>query len=560
MTQTLLMIAVAELFESPTNPRKTFKQSSLEELAESLKQNGLLHPIVARPRAEGGYEVVTGARRTRAAKIAGLVDVPVTVRDYTDDEVLEIQIIENSQREDVDPLEEAYGYKALVDKGLYDTAGLASKFSKSIDTIQRRLALARIDPEVAAFMLENSAPLVALELVATLADVEDQREAADYWRKEGFTYRKYTYADFKQHVSREFLTELERATFDLEDPTLRPDMGPCTTCQFNTGSSLALFPDGDHGKCLKPSCFRSKGTITVDRHLQGARDRGLVLLSAGGGSDIPDVLPRHLWKESKAKDAEKGFIAAAWDRRELYREVTFKREEERERHVGSGYTQPTKEDKPQRRETLRLLKAEMIARRTVFDEVLRQYDGDPIEWCEAITTPEFWRAIAGNAILTGGRHNLAIYDTKDPVNGRHPGHDFRAEEFGLKDYWHSVKLSAANKWSDEFHLAVRTLFIASTFPEIHVGEGNNYQPFVLMAAVDALKIDLELILKEAEWSTLSKKAQRERLKAAEAKPEEESTTPKKGRAKAKEPEEPPADVDGAKPKRGRKPKEVKQDE
>lgn len=560
MTQTLLMIAVAELFESPTNPRKTFKQSSLEELAESLKQNGLLHPIVARPRAEGGYEVVTGARRTRAAKIAGLVDVPVTVRDYTDDEVLEIQIIENSQREDVDPLEEAYGYRALIDKGLYDPITLASKVAKSLDTIHRRLALSRLDPEVAAYMTECHAPLSAMELVATLADTDDQAVAAKWWHSDTWFHGTKTYAAFKMYVAREFLTELERAIFALDDPTLNPDMGPCATCQFNTGSSTSLFPDGsEESRCLKTSCFRGKTKTFFDRKIEDAKARGLAILSLEWSTRIKDALPREEWDESKAKDAERGFIVETWDTKKMFTEVTFKRKPKRSTSSGSssGSYEKPKVDQAQRRETLRLLRAEMISRRTVFDEVLRQFDGDPEETCEALTTPEFWRAIAVNSVLVGGKHTLQLYDTKDPVTGRHPGHEFRSEEIGLKASWHSIKLKDIDKMSDSFAMAVRTLFISLTSHEIHVGEGNNYQPFVLMAAVDALKIDIDHIRKEADWSTLSKKAQKERLKAekeASKPPAEEK--PKKGKKAKAEPvaevtEEPPAET---KPKRSRKKK------
>lgn len=563
MTPTLLLIAVAELHESPTNPRKTFKQSSLDELAESLKQNGLLHPIVARPRAEGGYEVVTGARRTRAARIAGLVDVPVTVREYTDDQVLEIQIIENSQREDVDPLEEAYGYRALVDRGLYDAAGLASKVSKSIDTIHRRLALSRLDPKVAADMTEVGAPLVAMELVATLADIDDQAVAGKWWHPDTWFHGTKTYAAFKMYVAREFLTELERAIFDLEDATLNPDMGPCASCQFNTGSTTSLFPDGtEESRCLKPSCFRAKSHTFFDRKIEDAKARGLTILSLEWSTRIKDALPREEWDESKAKDAEKGFIVETWDTKKMFTEVTFKRKPKRSTSSGSssgGYERP-KVDQAQRRETLRLLRAEMISRRTVFDEVLRQFDGDPEETCEALTTPEFWRAIAVTSCLVGGKHPVQIYETRDPVTGRHPGHDFRAEEIGLKTSWHSIKLKDIEKMDDSFPMAVRTLFIAKTYHEIHVGEGNNYQPFVLMAAVDALKIDLDHIRKEADWSTLSKKAQRERLKAekdAAAPATEEKPKKAKGKKEAKVETEPTAEAPAeTKPKRARKKKDT----
>jgi ParB family transcriptional regulator, chromosome partitioning protein len=115
-------ISIAQLQESPTNPRKTFDEKGLEELAESIRSKGVLLPLLVRP-VNGHYEIVTGERRYRASKLAGRDTVPATVRELSDAECLEIQLIENLLRMDLHPFEEAQGLSRLAGprrRGLYD--------------------------------------------------------------------------------------------------------------------------------------------------------------------------------------------------------------------------------------------------------------------------------------------------------------------------------------------------------------------------------------------------------------------------------------------------------
>src|SRR5271166_2619383 len=108
-------VPITALAESPTNPRKRFDPKSLEELAASFKTQGILAPLLVRELEEQKYEVVAGARRLRAAKLAALDSVPVRVVALTDAQAIEAQVVENLQREDIHPLEEALGFRALLD-------------------------------------------------------------------------------------------------------------------------------------------------------------------------------------------------------------------------------------------------------------------------------------------------------------------------------------------------------------------------------------------------------------------------------------------------------------
>jgi ParB family chromosome partitioning protein len=108
-------LPIEQLVESPTNPRKRYQQASLEELAQSFRSRGVLEPLLVRPVEPERFEIVAGSRRYRAARIAELQTVPARVREMTDAEALEVQCIENLQREDIHPLEEAQGFRALLD-------------------------------------------------------------------------------------------------------------------------------------------------------------------------------------------------------------------------------------------------------------------------------------------------------------------------------------------------------------------------------------------------------------------------------------------------------------
>jgi ParB family chromosome partitioning protein len=124
-------IPIAILVESPTNPRKRFDEKTLGELAASFKTQGVLEPLLVRPLEASKYEVVIGARRFRAARLAELESVPVRVVNLTDAEAIEAQVVENLQREDIHPLEESLGFRSLLELGdpNYTIASIAARAS-----------------------------------------------------------------------------------------------------------------------------------------------------------------------------------------------------------------------------------------------------------------------------------------------------------------------------------------------------------------------------------------------------------------------------------------------
>lgn len=137
-----------EIVPNRDQPRKTFDEAALEELAQSIKQHGVLQPLLVRPIPSGGYQLVAGERRWRACRIAGLNKVPVVIKELTDTETMEIAIIENLQREDLNPIEEAEGLQALIDKCGYTQEEVAASVGKSRPAIANSLRLLRLPQEV----------------------------------------------------------------------------------------------------------------------------------------------------------------------------------------------------------------------------------------------------------------------------------------------------------------------------------------------------------------------------------------------------------------------------
>ncbi|WP_022797683.1 ParB/RepB/Spo0J family partition protein [Thermus islandicus] len=130
---------------NPSQPRRRFRQESLEELALSIREKGLLQPLLVRPKGNG-YELVAGERRFRAAELAGLAEVPAMVRDLTDREALELSLVENLQREDLSPVEEARGYQALLGMGLTQEE-VARRVGKARSTVANALRLLQLPEE-----------------------------------------------------------------------------------------------------------------------------------------------------------------------------------------------------------------------------------------------------------------------------------------------------------------------------------------------------------------------------------------------------------------------------
>ena len=148
-------LPIAEVEPNRDQPRKEFDQEALEELAASIAEHGVLQPILVRP-VSGGYQIVAGERRWRAARLAGLVEIPAVIKEMTDQEVGQAALVENLQREDLNPVEEALGYHQLMEQFGMTQEQVAKKVSKSRPAVANAVRLLGLPEEVLAFLRAGS--------------------------------------------------------------------------------------------------------------------------------------------------------------------------------------------------------------------------------------------------------------------------------------------------------------------------------------------------------------------------------------------------------------------
>jgi len=170
-------INIAYIHPNQYQPRKQFNEESLKELAESIKQNGIIQPIIVR-KVASGYQIVAGERRWRAAKIAGLSEIPAIVRDFDDLQVMEIALIENLQREDLNPIEEAKAYKALIEQFNLTQEEISKKIGKSRSVIANSIRLLNLDDRVQAMLVKGEITIGHAKVILSLPSKNLQYEAA----------------------------------------------------------------------------------------------------------------------------------------------------------------------------------------------------------------------------------------------------------------------------------------------------------------------------------------------------------------------------------------------
>ncbi|MBX3531485.1 MAG: ParB/RepB/Spo0J family partition protein [Rhizobiaceae bacterium] len=181
------VVPIAFVGANPRNPRRSFADADLADLAQSIREHGIVQPVVVRPAQGGQFEIIAGERRWRAAQRAGLTDIPVIVRDVDDRVALELAIVENVQRSDLNAIEEAAGYQALVDQHGYTQSDLAQVIGKSRSHVANTLRLLKL-PEVIRDMLVDGT--LSAGHARTLVTAEDPAGLARRIVEEGLSVRQ----------------------------------------------------------------------------------------------------------------------------------------------------------------------------------------------------------------------------------------------------------------------------------------------------------------------------------------------------------------------------------
>lgn len=183
-------VGIDKLSSGQYQPRTHFEKEPLQELAQSIKENGILQPIVARRTIAGKLEIVAGERRWRAAQLAGLHEVPVILKNFTDKEALELAIVENIQREDLNPIEEAEGYSRLISEFKLSQQQVAEKVGKDRATVANAVRLLSLPDEVKTMISANELSVGHAKVLLSLPDPKKQLEFAKKVAKERIAVRK----------------------------------------------------------------------------------------------------------------------------------------------------------------------------------------------------------------------------------------------------------------------------------------------------------------------------------------------------------------------------------
>jgi len=187
--KTLLYCGIEEILPNRSQPRKHFDEAKLQELAESIKEKGILEPLIVR-RTEQGYELIVGERRWRAAQKAGLKEIPVLVKETERREALEISLIENLQREDLNPIEEAEAFKHLLEEFNISQEDLSKQIGKDRTTVTNTLRLLKLPLEIREHLLQNLITSGHARAILSLEKSEKQKELSALIIKRGLSVRE----------------------------------------------------------------------------------------------------------------------------------------------------------------------------------------------------------------------------------------------------------------------------------------------------------------------------------------------------------------------------------
>lgn len=246
---------------SADNHRKTFNDASLQELADSIREVGVLQAIAVRPRTAGGYEIIYGERRYRASLLAGAKTIKATVyNNITDDEAEDMSLSENLQREQVRPTEEAKAFKRLLEKGRYDMYSLVSRFGRSEKYIYTRLKLNELYQPIGELLDNDTITISVAEEISTY-EAHIQKDVYEKHLKAGSgdNWTGYTLNLFKRHFEKCYTTDLEQYKFDKTE---------CKACVHNAANYNLFAEHNGCGHCTNRKCLEAKNAAFVAKETE----------------------------------------------------------------------------------------------------------------------------------------------------------------------------------------------------------------------------------------------------------------------------------------------------
>jgi len=257
-------IELSDVYESETNPRGNFNNKSLEELVSSIKEKGVLVPIIVREKDGEKYEIIAGCRRFRASKLAGLKTIPAEIKNLSDEEAREVQIIENLQREDIHPIDEGISYRKLVEESHYDIITIALRVAKSETYVRQRLLLTNLSEKAAAAYRAGKVKSASdwgqsyikvndshMMIIAKLSHADQDRVLEEYIAERS---ESVSVSNLKDWIEENIYDILSNQPW-LTEKGAMAEVGPCQECQPD---HLSLFGEIKEGACTDTRCWKRK--------------------------------------------------------------------------------------------------------------------------------------------------------------------------------------------------------------------------------------------------------------------------------------------------------------
>ncbi|MBQ7580415.1 MAG: ParB/RepB/Spo0J family partition protein [Clostridia bacterium] len=238
-------IKIIDIVTNSQQPRKKFDEEALSELSKSISEHGVLQPILVRPLSDGTYQIVAGERRWRASRMAGLTEIPAVVRDMTPEQAMSFALIENLQREDLDPIEEAEGIDLLIKKFDLTQEQVSEKIGKSRSAIANSLRLLKLPDKVKKLLTDNVITVGHAKALLAIEDEKLMSEASKTVVEQSLSVRQ-TEALVKKLLSQKKQTKKQNAKRDV----------------FYDEAQLALSEN--LGRKVQITCTKDKGTLRIE--------------------------------------------------------------------------------------------------------------------------------------------------------------------------------------------------------------------------------------------------------------------------------------------------------
>lgn len=497
--QEFQVIPLSALRESKTNPRRHFNPTAFEELVKSIRTHGVLVPLIVRGFGREGdertYEIVCGARRYRAAKKASVKDVPVRIQPLTDLQVLEIQVIENLQREDVHPLDEGAGYRVLIEKTGHDVATIAAKVDKSISYIYQRLKLTELIEPAKKACLEDKITAGHAILIARLQP-GDQAEALKACFDRFDNYTK-SVRHLGRWIEENIHLDLHAAPFPKADAMLFPAAGPCTTCPKRTGFTPDLFPDiKKKDTCTDQHCFEKKISAFIARRKAEFHEKGKKILELSGewhqGKRKDGLVPREGWEHAAKQRCGKATLGLIMDGRERGQVVTACADRTcKTHHIHTRPWTPSKAEQAKQKKEAQRVRTEGIVRRRVVEAILAKAPAR--------------LAVHDLRVVANAMYGRLWHDNQKALCVRRKWEP-RKGQYGQKDYEAPARTAIAAMTEADLH---RFLLEIALTPHISVSpHGGSRNGRELATVVKRYRINVGRIRREAKKGKVQTSAKR----------------------------------------------------